>query len=231
MAHGSPCPGTSTSASNSARRSATPRSPPTEPMRTKGVPPLKTRSPLNRTPRSGIQATTSLVVCAAVPKWWSSTKRSSTWTCSWSSKVTNGGAATSSPHSTWSQNPVEAQDAGLHDRLTAALVADDRRVRQQAVPVGVVAVVVGVHEHPRRGPRDPLDGVEVGDGPCLGRAGVDAEHEPRAGDEAGVVDPPGPVRLDVGEDPVGDLHDARRPGGAGRDRQPLVARGGHGADS
>ncbi len=66
--HTSPWPGTITSGSSSIRQSRATSDPATDPMRTKGVPPLNTRSPVNRTRCSGIHATTSLVVCAAVPK-------------------------------------------------------------------------------------------------------------------------------------------------------------------
>jgi hypothetical protein len=37
------------------------------------------------------------------------------------------------------------------------------------------------------------------------RAGVNADHSALADKKAGVVDPPGPIRLDVGEDAVVDL--------------------------
>ena len=47
--------------------SSTSMAPVTEPISTNGVPPLKIRSPANRTDRSGIQAIASLVVCAGVP--------------------------------------------------------------------------------------------------------------------------------------------------------------------
>ena len=97
------------------------------------------------------------------------------------------------------------------DRLgPGPLVADQRRAREQAVAERVVAMVMRADHGPHRGGRDRGDGLLVGAGPPLGRAGVDADHALRAGQEPGVVDPPGAVRLDVGPDAVGDLLRLRR---------------------
>ena len=111
------------------------------------------------------------------------------------------------------------------DLLARPLVADDRGAREQAVAERVVAVVVGVHEGADRRCRDGLDGVPVGAGAPLGRARVDADDALRPDEEAGVVDPPGAVGLDVGEDAVGDLL-RLRPAGLG-DRVDEVVTGAH----
>jgi hypothetical protein len=68
------------------------------------VPPLNTRSPQKSTDCSGSQAITSLVVCAAVPTWRSSARRSPACTVTLSVNVRNGGSRVRSPHSPWSQN-------------------------------------------------------------------------------------------------------------------------------
>src|SRR5262249_59836695 len=71
----------------------------------------------------------------------------------------------------------------------------------------VVTVVVGVDQGAHRRGGDRRDRVEVGLGPALRRAGVDADDALRADEEAGVVDPPGAVGLYVGVDPGGHLVD------------------------
>ena len=84
-------------------------------------------------------------------------------------------------------------------------MSDDRGTGEQEVPEGVVAVVMGVDDRPNRLRRDRSDRVQVGTGAADGRAGVDADHSALADKKAGVVDPPGPVGLDIGEDAVVDL--------------------------
>ena len=54
--------------------------PVTDPISTKGVQPLNSRSPEKSTERSGIQTMESLVVWAGDPTWRSSQRRSSTHT-------------------------------------------------------------------------------------------------------------------------------------------------------
>ena len=121
--------------------------PVTEPMSTNGVPPLKIRSPQNSTDRSGIQTIESLVVWAGMPTCRTSARRSPLYTASWSVKVTNGGSRVSSPQSTVPE-PRLAGHAARDDLGPGPLVGDDRCAGEQAVPVGVVAVVVGV-DHAR----------------------------------------------------------------------------------
>src|SRR5262249_2932628 len=70
---------------------------------------------------------------------------------------------------------------------------------------GVVAVVVGVQQGAHRPVGDAGDPRQVVPGPLLGGAGVHAHHAPAADQEAGVVQPPRPVRLQVGVDAVTDL--------------------------
>src|SRR6202021_2934076 len=94
-----------------------------------------------------------------------------------------------------------------------ALVRDNGRGGEQRVAERVIAVVVRVKEGANRRRGDVPDGGEAGRGAPLGGARVDAEHALRPDDETGVVDPPGPVRLDVGVDAVGDLD---RPRSSGR---------------
>ena len=67
------------------------------------MPPLKIRSPQNSTDRSGIQTIESLVVCAAVPTYRTSARRSPACTAIWSVNVTNGGSRLRSPQSGPSQ--------------------------------------------------------------------------------------------------------------------------------
>ena len=172
---------------------------------------------MNSTRCSGIHATTSLVVCA-------------------------GGAEVMQLHEEVVDVHVEAMLEGdergsglelapLHGlpqpsgrRIPMAwiasrhsVVADDGGVGQQAVAVGVVAVLMGVHEHAgaasRRRPSSALhrvDGVEKGAGAPFGGAAVDAQHGALAEDEPGVVDPPSAVGLDVGVDVLGHLLGPRR---------------------
>ncbi len=127
--------------------------------------------------------------------------------------------------------PVGPQDPCRLDRLPTPLVADDGGLGQQTVPVGVIAVLVRVHEEPcttaalatatlaTASPRNAavpesvlkrLDGLEEPSGPSFGGAAVDAQHRAIPEDQAGVVDPPAAVGLDVGVDPVGHLLGPRR---------------------
>jgi hypothetical protein len=85
------------------------------------------------------------------------------------------------------------------------LVSDDGRGREHAVAEGVIGVVMGVDHRAHRCRRDGGDGAQVGAGAALGRAGVYADDSLRPHQEAGVVDPPGAIGLDVGVDPGGHL--------------------------
>lgn len=82
-------------------------------------------------------------------------------------------------------------------------------IRQQAVAVCVVAVVMGVHHQARDLAGYLLDLGKVSVGATLGGAGVDTEDRTSPGEEAGVVDPAAPFGLDVSEDAVGDLGQRR----------------------
>ena len=113
--------------------------------------------------------------------------------------------------------PIDARKQRLrpHPRLDhffpAQLVADDHRLGlEDEVPVRVVAVVVRVHERPHRQPAHRTDRVPEGPRAPLREAGIDRHHAIAADDEAGVVQPPAPVRLDVGEDAPAHLFHARR---------------------
>ena len=81
--------------------------------------------------------------------------------------------------------------------------------------MGVVAVVVGVHQRPEREGRDARDGVDEGTGPALGEARVDHGHALAADREAAVVQAPRPV----------ELHVAGSPGDAGRRHHALLGQG------
>ena len=74
----------------------------------------------------------------------------------------------------------------------------------------VVAVVVGVDQRADRLGGAGGDGVEERPGAPLGGAGVDGHDALGTHQEARVVQPPGAVRLDVGEDAVRDLVDVGR---------------------
>ncbi len=65
--------------------------------------------------------------------------------------------------------------------------------------------MVGVDQGPDRPVGHGGDRLEVGPGAPLGRTGVDADHALAGHQEAGVVDEPAAVGLDVGEDTVADL--------------------------
>src|SRR5215510_1447289 len=86
------------------------------------------------------------------------------------------------------------------DRLGARpLVSDDRGAREKAVPEGVVAVVMRVDHRTNRSCRDGGYGLQISLSAPPRGAGVDADHALRSGQESGVVDPPGAVRLVVHE--------------------------------
>ena len=72
------------------------------------------------------------------------------------------------------------------------------------------STINSVDDRPNRLRRDRSDRVQVGTGAADGRTGVDADHSALADKKAGVVDPPGPVGLDIGEDAVVDLLQLRR---------------------
>lgn len=65
--------------------------------------------------------------------------------------------------------------------------------------------MVGVDQGPDRPVGHGGDRLEVGPGAPLGRTGVDADHALAGHQEAGVVDEPAAVGLDVGEGTVADL--------------------------
>src|SRR5690554_3576531 len=99
-------------------------------------------------------------------------------------------------------------DAGAcgDDLVTGLAVSDDGGVgRSHEVAECVVGVVVGVYQRLDRRLTRPGDGLLEPAGPRLGPALVDDGHSTLAPQEAGVVQEPGPVRLDVGEDVVRDL--------------------------
>src|SRR3954447_11172467 len=99
-----PWPGTVVVAPSGATTScSTSIAPATEPMSRNGVPPLKTRSPQNSVERSGNHTSESLVVCAGVPTWRTSARRSPTWSVTPSVKVRNGGSSGSEPQSGFCQ--------------------------------------------------------------------------------------------------------------------------------
>jgi hypothetical protein len=122
-----------------------------------------------------------------------------------------GGSRWMSPQS------VSVQKGADQELAADVVVGDDRGSVEQVVAVGVVAVVMGVDQRPHRSLRDRVDRIEVVQGPALRRTGVDADHTLAADQERGVVDPPGPVRLHVGEDAVTDFDGLAR-------RQHLVIR-------
>src|SRR5581483_10613058 len=89
--------------------------------------------------------------------------------------------------------------------LAALLVPDDGGPAHQVVAVRMVTVVVGVDQRAHGALGDGLDGVQVGAGPALGGGGVDADHAVPADQEAGVVEVPAAVRLQVGVDVRADF--------------------------
>jgi cobyrinic acid a,c-diamide synthase len=97
----------------------------------------------------------------------------------------------------------EAQQAHLGPR---PLVGDDRGPGEQPVAGGVVGMMMGVDQRAHRRPGDAADGGQERPGAPLGGARVDGAHAGPADDEAGVVDHPGAVRLDVPEDAVRHLY-------------------------
>ena len=96
---------------------------------------------------------------------------------------------------------------GVEHGLAAPLVTDDGGAAHQVVAVRVIAVVVGVDQRPHRFFCDCPDGVQVGAGAPLGGGGVDADHAGVADQEAGVVEVPAAVRLQVGVDVLADSPD------------------------
>ena len=99
---------------------------------------------------------------------------------------------------------------GVQHGFAASLVADDGGAAHQVVAVRVIAVVMGVDQRADRPAGDGLDGVQVGAGAPLGGGGVDADHagvDPLTDQEAGVVQVPAAVRLQVGVDVLADLLD------------------------
>ena len=119
--------------------------------------------------------------------------------------------------------PLDPRPQALRDRtrrehlVPAQLVTDNRGGGQQPVAVGVVAVMVSVHEDPHRGARHSGQRVEERAGAPLGRAGVDRGHSVAADEEPGVVQAPRAVELHVGEDAVAHLLQRR-----GRERLGVV---------
>lgn len=93
-----------------------------------------------------------------------------------------------------------APDAGGEQGLSGLLVGHDRRLAEPAVAVGVVAVVVGVDQDAHWPVRQRPDRLPGRDRALFGRAGVQGHHRM----QAGVVDPPQTIRLDVAVEPVGD---------------------------
>ena len=96
---------------------------------------------------------------------------------------------------------------GAQDGLAAPLVADDGGPAHQVVPVRVIAVVMGVDQGADGLLGDGVYGVQVGAGAPLGGGGVDADHAGAADQEAGVVQVPAAVRLQVGVDVLADFPD------------------------
>ena len=123
---------------------------------------------------------------------------------------------------------LRGDQAGGEDVLPAGDVPDDRGLGgQQPVAVGVVAVVVGVHRGPRRPGRHPPDRGQQGTVARLGGRGVDHQVSPASGDDAGVVDHPAAVRLDIGVDAGRDLgHLWRRQGSRAHRDTSWCSRGG-----
>ena len=95
---------------------------------------------------------------------------------------------------------------------THVLVTDERGLRrQEAIAVGVVPVLVGVHrESHGLAVGGNGDCIEESPRPLLGRTGVDDQRPVPAGDGTGVVEPPRAVRLDPCMHTVDDLFEARR---------------------
>ncbi len=94
------------------------------------------------------------------------------------------------------------------ERVPDVVVPDDRGPVEEVVPEGVVTVVVGVDQGRHWTVGDVGDGLPVRAGAPLGGAGIDADDTLAADEESGVVDPPGPVGLDVRVDPVAHLDGA-----------------------
>ena len=125
--------------------------PDTEPIGTNGVPPTKTRSPVNKTERSGIQATTSLVVCAGRAD-----------VVQLDTQIVDPHGQTvlerderrqqdaDRPNRSLSRYPAGGGKGNAEDLFATQRVADDGRQRQQAVAMRVVAVVMGVDQRANR---------------------------------------------------------------------------------
>ena len=91
------------------------------------------------------------------------------------------------------------------DSVADPFVADDRGGFEQVVAERVVAMVMRVDEGADRLCRDGPDALDQRSGARLGGARVHGDDTTVRDEEAGVVDPPGPVVLHPGEDPVGHL--------------------------
>src|SRR5664280_737111 len=106
---------------------------------------------------------------------------------------------------------LRGDQSGSQHVLAAVHMPDHRgRGRQQPVAVGVVAVVVGVHQRPRsRRTRHLGDPGQQRTVAGLRRCGVDHEEAGVRGHQAGVVDHPAAVRLDISPDAGRDLQQLR----------------------
>ncbi len=97
--------------------------------------------------------------------------------------------------------------AGQLGLEAATVMTDDRGAgREQVIAERMVTVVVRVDQGlDRFASTDPAGSVQQGPTPVLGAGLVDHDDGFGADDDAGVVEEPAPVRLDVGEHAVGHL--------------------------
>ncbi len=203
-----PWPGTSVRApSGRSTVSSTSIQPLTDPCSANGVPPLNNRSPAKTTERSpiyddrvvrGVRRGAHVAdVAAQVVR----PQRDALGI----GQERRGGFQVTPVH--LGPDSGRRRHRGVQDPLAASFVADDGGAAHQVVAVRMVAVMMGVDQRADRFTRDRLDGVQVGAGAPFRRGGVDADHAVAAGQEAGVVQVPAAVRLQVGVDVLAHLAD------------------------
>src|SRR5205823_2788978 len=83
-----------------------------------------------------------------------------------------------------SEDGVESADARTQHALAAATVADDGRFRQEAVAVGVVAVLMSVDQRSNRLARDTANSPHESRRPPFGGASIDGNGAVLADEEA-----------------------------------------------
>ena len=107
-------------------------------------------------------------------------------------------------------SPGPTRRTGRQHLLAGSLVGDDGHRPEEIVAVRVVPVMVRIDQRVHGAAGHLLDRIQVGPRATFRRAGVDTDHAPASHQEAGIVDPPTAVGLDVGEYAVTDFLDPRR---------------------